>query len=56
MYDVGGKLLDGINSIYVNGLACVKVKEGENECFRINNGVRQGCIMSPWLSMYIWTQ
>ena len=20
-----------------------------NECFRINSGVRQGCIMSPWL-------
>ena len=27
---------------------------GENECFRINNGVRQGCIMFPWLfNVYI---
>ena len=25
------------------------VKEDENECLRINSGVRQGCIMSPWL-------
>ena len=26
MYDVGGKLLSGIKSIYVNSLACVRVK------------------------------
>ena len=29
MYDVGGKLLNGINSMYVNSLACVRVKGGE---------------------------
>ena len=40
MYDVGGKLLNGIKSMYVNSLACVKVKGGESECFRINSGVR----------------
>ena len=42
MYDVGGKLLIGIKSLYVNGLAYVKVKGGESECFRIDSGVRQG--------------
>ena len=26
MYDVGGKLLNGIKSIYVNSLACVRIK------------------------------
>ena len=41
MYDMGGKLLNGIKSIYINSLASVKVKVGENLCFRINNGVRQ---------------
>ena len=46
---MGGKLLNGIKSIYVNSLACVTLKGGEIECFRINSGVRQGCIMSPWL-------
>ena len=29
MYGVGGKLLDGIKSMYVNNLACVRVKGGE---------------------------
>ena len=47
MYDVGGKLLNGIKSIYVNSLACVRVKGGERECFNINSDVRQRCIMSP---------
>ena len=46
MYDVDGKLLNGIKSIYIKSLACVTVKEGETEYFRINSGVRQGCIMS----------
>ena len=46
-YDVGGKLFSGIKSMYVNSLACVRVKGGENECFRINSGVRHGCVMSP---------
>ena len=44
---MGGKLLNGIKSIYVNSLACVRVKGGESDCFRINSGLRQGCIMSP---------
>ena len=32
------KLLNGIKSMYVNSLACVRVKGGESVC-----------IMSPWL-------
>ena len=34
---------------YVNSLACVRVKRGESECFRVNSGARQGCIISPCL-------
>ena len=49
IYDVGGKLLSGIKSMYVDSSACVRVKGGESEQFGIDNGVRQGCIMSPWL-------
>ena len=40
MYDVGGKLLNGIKSMYVNSLAYVIVKGVESECFRIDSGVR----------------
>ena len=39
MYDGRGKLLRELN-VCVNSLACVKVKEGDNECFRIDSGVR----------------
>ena len=39
MYDVGDKLVNGIKSVYVNSLACVRVKEGQSDCFRIKCGV-----------------
>ena len=35
MHDVGSKLLNVIQSIYVNNLACVRVKGCESQCFRI---------------------
>ena len=35
--------------MYVNSLACVTMTGGESECFRIDSGVKQGCIMSPKL-------
>ena len=35
MYDVSGKLLNGIKCMYVNSLACVRVKKGESECFKV---------------------
>ena len=40
MYGMGGKLLSGIKSIYVDSSACVRVKGGESEWFRIDSGVR----------------
>ena len=51
MCDVGGKLLNGIRSIYIESLACVriKIKGGESERFRIDSGLGQRCTMSPWL-------
>ena len=49
MYDVGGKLLSGIKSMYVDRLACVLVKGDESEQFRIDSGVTQRYIMSPWI-------
>ena len=46
---MGSKQLSGIKSMHVDSLACVRVKGGEGEQFRIDSGVRQGCIVSPWL-------
>ena len=31
MYDVGGKLLSGIKSMYADSSACVRVKGGESK-------------------------
>ena len=49
MYDVGGKSLSGIKSIYVDSSACERLKGVESKRFRIDSGVRQVCIMFPWL-------
>ena len=46
---LGGKRLSGIKSRYVDSSACVRVQGGESERFRIDSGVRQGHIISPWL-------
>ncbi len=34
---------------YRDASACVKVKGEMGECFKIKAGLRQGCVMSPWL-------
>jgi hypothetical protein len=49
MYGVGGKLLNGIKSMYNGSEACVRINRVESEWFKIDSGVRQGCVMSPWL-------
>ena len=47
-------MLIGIKSMYINSLACVRVKRDESQYFRIDNRLRQGCTMSPWLlNMYM---
>ena len=49
MYDVEGKVLNGIKSRHVDSSACVRIKGGISEQFRIDSRVRQGCIISPGL-------
>ena len=41
--------MSGIKSMYVDSSTCGRVKGGESEGLRIDSGVRQGCIMPPWL-------
>ena len=38
-----------VKSIFGDSLSCVRVKWGESEWFKIDNGVRKGNIMSPWI-------
>ena len=49
LYGVNGRLLNGIKSLYDESEACVRVNRTESEWFKIENGVRQGCVLSPWL-------
>ena len=45
-----------IKSMYVDYLACVREKGGESERFRIDSGMRHGCIMSSWaFNVYMYT-
>ncbi len=51
---MGGQLLEGIRSFYESASAFVRVNGELSESFNVEVGVRQGCMMSPWLfSIYI---
>ena len=49
IYGVGGRLLRGVQSFYESSRACVRVANGLSEWFPVCVGLRQGCVMSPWL-------
>ncbi len=46
---MGGKLFEGIKSLYENASASVWVNGELSESFDVEVGVRQGSVMSPWL-------
>ncbi len=46
---VGGQLMEGIKAFYREANACVKVDGELSNNFAVRVGVRQGCVMSPWL-------
>ena len=48
-YGINGKFFNIIRHIYTKDKACVKLKGKCSNCFDINIGVRQGCILSPLL-------
>ena len=41
--------LKAVRSFYVGSKACVRVGEQMSEWFPVRVGLRQGCVMSPWL-------
>ncbi len=54
VYGVGGQLLEGIRSFYKNAGASLRMNGELSECFSVVVGVRQRCVMSPWLfSIYM---
>ena len=46
---VGGKLLKAVQSFYIDSWACVRLGSDVSEWFPVNVGLRQVCVMSPWL-------
>ena len=54
LYGIGGRLLRGVKSLYIGSKACVRVGNEASEWFPVRVGLRQGCVMSPWLfNLYI---
>ena len=49
LYGIGGILLRGVESLYVGSKARVRVGNEVSEWFLARVGLRQGCVMSPWL-------
>ena len=41
-----------IRSLYANQEAKVRTEYGDTERFSIGKGVRQGCVLSPYLNLY----
>ncbi len=48
IYGVGEQLLKGIQAFYIEANAYVRVRREFSE-FAVEEGVRQGCVMSSWL-------
>ena len=46
---VGEGLVRAVQSLYMECEARVKVGEKQSEWFNVDQGVRQGCTLSPWL-------
>ena len=43
------KIVEAVQNFYVDSRACVRVGNAVSELFPVNDGLRQGCVMSPWL-------
>ena len=48
-HNITGKFYDCIKNMYSCDLTCIKIGDKITDTFHINQGVRQGCILSPTL-------
>src|ERR1700761_8002891 len=48
-YWIRGRLLEAIKSIYVGSKAAVRIDGEISEAFEVEEGVRQGCCLTPLL-------
>lgn len=48
-YNINGKFYDCLVNMYSNDIACVKIADSISPSFIANQGVKQGCILSPTL-------
>ena len=48
-HGVTGKFLNILKTLYLNDKCCVKVGNKTTDVFEVNQGVKQGCILSPLL-------
>ena len=48
-YGINGKFFNNLKTLYTNDNCCVKVGNQITESFLANQGVKQGCILSPLL-------
>ena len=48
-YGINGHFFNTIKHIYENDKACVKLDDKLSKTFDVNQGVRQGCVLSPLL-------
>jgi hypothetical protein len=49
MYGVGGKILGAIKSMYEQSMVCERIGRKLWIKFKVDVGLRQECVMSPWL-------
>ncbi len=49
IYGVGGQLIEEIKVFYREANACAEADGELSDSFAVGVGVRQGCVMSPWL-------
>ena len=52
-YGVGEKLMNAVQSFHVDSRARVRVENEVSEWFPGNAGLRQGCVLSEHVSMFV---